>query len=72
MRSLNRFHLNGLRALEAAGRMGSLRAPADRPRLDDCGAGLCLAGKAIREAIRFPDRCVRRRGFVGVAAITAD
>ncbi|HZW46118.1 MAG TPA: LysR substrate-binding domain-containing protein [Microvirga sp.] len=29
MRDLNRFHLNGLRALEAAGRLGSLRAAAD-------------------------------------------
>jgi DNA-binding transcriptional LysR family regulator len=29
MRHLNRFHLNGLRALEAAGRLGSLRAAAD-------------------------------------------
>jgi LysR family glycine cleavage system transcriptional activator len=28
MHSLNRFHLNGLRALEAAGRLGSLRAAA--------------------------------------------
>ncbi|MBB4041961.1 DNA-binding transcriptional LysR family regulator [Microvirga flocculans] len=29
MRNLNRFHLNGLRALEAAGRLGSLRAAAE-------------------------------------------
>lgn len=29
MKSLNRFHLNGLRALEAAGRLGSLRAAAE-------------------------------------------
>ena len=29
MRNLNRFHLNGLRAIEAAGRLGSLRAAAD-------------------------------------------
>lgn len=29
MRHLNRFHLNGLRALEAAGRLGSLRAAAE-------------------------------------------
>jgi LysR family glycine cleavage system transcriptional activator len=29
MRSLNRFHLNGLRALEAAGRLGNLRAAAE-------------------------------------------
>jgi len=29
MRNLNRYHLNGLRALEAAGRLGSLRAAAD-------------------------------------------
>jgi DNA-binding transcriptional LysR family regulator len=29
MRNLNRFHLNGLRALEAAGRLGNLRAAAE-------------------------------------------
>lgn len=29
MRNLRRFHLNGLRAVEAAGRLGSLRAAAD-------------------------------------------
>jgi LysR family glycine cleavage system transcriptional activator len=29
MKNLNRFHLNGLRAVEAAGRLGSLRAAAD-------------------------------------------
>ncbi len=29
MRNLNRFHLNGLRALEASGRLGSLRAAAE-------------------------------------------
>jgi DNA-binding transcriptional LysR family regulator len=29
MRNLNRFHLNGLRALEAAGRLGGLRAAAE-------------------------------------------
>ncbi|WP_193557226.1 hypothetical protein [Microvirga pakistanensis] len=29
MHNLNRFHLNGLRALEAAGRLGSLRAAAE-------------------------------------------
>lgn len=29
MRNLSRFHLNGLRAIEAAGRLGSLRAAAD-------------------------------------------
>jgi len=29
MRNLNRFHLNGLRALEAVGRLGTLRAAAD-------------------------------------------